>query len=94
MSETKELKERWETADDIVECSKFDLGQEGYLECLSSFVPPKDAPDYSDQSRIIGWSLIGIIIVSTLIALVAVYKKRWRQDRHEKYGMQFKRTAS
>ena len=91
MSEIPELKPRFETADEIVECDKFQA-QEEYLECLASFEVPLNAPDYSESSRVIGVSLTIFIVFSTLIALCLVYKKRWRQDRNEKYGLQFKRT--
>ena len=93
MSEVPPLKPRFETADDIIQCDKFQA-QEDYLECLASFEVPPNAPDYSKESRILGISLTIFIVLSTLIALCLVYKKRWRQDKNEFYGQQFKRTST
>ena len=55
---------------------------------------PANAPDYSNEARIIGLSITVFIVISTLIMSVIVYKKRWRQDRDEKYGNQIKRTST
>ena len=86
MSDETNASDSAETERVIVNCKEVSLTEEEQLECLASFVPPADAPDYSQRSRIIGIILTALIVVSFIVVLIVVYKKRWREDHEESVG--------